>query len=1562
MNRPMLRPLLLAALLSLSGLPTLFAAANSNVPDTAPQHYQDSTWQPRGVLPADDALNGFWPASPKAAVNYDGPGFSSERLSAVPAPGVHPRVLVTPSDVEKIRSRLALGDRAPLEFRVLWERIKKSQSAFSALVTRDDALGKSLARELALKAASLEAKLDRLDQQPDHDNLWAAERSSLASGNPSPPTEIWSLIDYDYLHDWMTPAEREQIRRVVARLTAHRISNFMSVPDHFMINNHLGFGMEFIRLQLLIEGEKGFDPAVFHLASGKARAMLDWYLSDEGMCYESIKGWLNTSAFVSVGLRERDLLRHSHLRAKMRFFQAALRWEDGAWQIRDEMRASAFHVIWMMHYYYPENPGYDLLYSASLSTHDFLRDTKARWPNPVGICDELLLLYATGVARGADGKVRDWTDQARIDSLKFPITWQDPVRGYVDTRNSWRKDDLHLGFTCKQDFFYGGHEGSECNRLTLWHGGVNWIRDLNMLAVKATFLQNMLTVDGKGLSWPPCPGVWLGTRETPEGLIAVGDGKIGYSYSKVMQVHPLDAPSAKLPYYAPFAEKNYDLTRDLQIAFHPGTVKYNDGYAHTDYGAWSGETRMVESYRTNNLMEQAYRTVYLARGTNPYVLVVDDARKDGLKHLFEWNISLPEDVELLDAKTPEVAFQSVEPMPGREGDLLLTRPNTPRDPATGKLLVKNGDPLFLVRVLWRNSPYGFPIPRLERFNGSPEKPFGRFSHLTIPAFSESPEFRILLYPHRQGDPLPVTQWNRDRTELTVQIKEQKDVYRFAQADGGRTVFSLSRNDRPVIDSGAPPARPVLLVHGRTWDINDQRTTRIENQVPEYHFGPSLSFGFVRPPAPAQIRYTLDGSEPSTNSPLYEGPFTVEHSVVVKARRFDPEWPGARRESETVSARLVQVPPATGQTSVPGQYRAGILARVYEKKTVVWNDRGFFDAARNMLPDLDRETPLLTTSVNEFQLPHAVPAHPVPEQCKGFYRFTGWYSADEPGVYEFAVNSCGPVRLELGGQMVIDAAGVFHQQQSVRRGEAVLSPGWHAFDLVVCDPLFWNLTTADPMPFSVSVRRDSLPESIVPSTALCFQAPAVSLQSQPAPSWHEAGSPPAWLEPGARSSSYDRAHKNNDPDYLDLDGLEPLHSEKVNTLVPNLRPDMVRCYDAWFYAPNEGVYRFDLPPRRTENAGLGELRAAYQSQLRVDGEVVVQRGIAGRMPLKSIGLKPGWHALSLRLGSSPAEGSVTYPDGQTLPLTLQMLSRPVQVDIRPGSNSAARSAYEIFGPTSFTLGLPQGYLGEIHYTRDGRLPELSDPVYTAPISLNDTVTLTATAFAGGKAVTAPVRATLTKVAVPQADRMASAVFDLWNGAPGQTTLDPVAQVFILPGAHRVPGRAGSALAVNRQAPDSNRTGQSADVNMTHAPANNGFKIAGLRMRENALTIGLWFSSDTDSGKLFGKEGYTPFGKAFKTIGCSLSGGRVICTPGRVSGGKVSPKTWNHLVIAVDENVLTIYLNGAAVAEGPGCPTLATDSFDFFNEHPALIDRVALYNRVLSADDISHWYQQESSIER
>lgn len=1429
------------------------------------QYYKEPQWQPRIFVPYDDAINdNFWPKSPEVLVSYNDPGFDDSRLGEVPKPGVHPRVLITPTDLKIIRNKVAMGDKAPFPFRMMWERVKKSQSPFYALVTKNKVLGRQYADQLVAKLKLLEPKIDFINKQPDAENLWTVDRSIIAMGNPDPPTEIWDLIEYDYIAEWMTKEEKELARRVIARITERRVSNFMQVPDHFMNNNHEGFGMEYIRLMLLIEGEKGYNKELFELASKKSRAMLDWFLDGDGMCYETIKGWLNTSAFVAVGLRDRDLLKHSHLMAKMRFFHAAMWFEDGKWKIRDEMRASAFHPIWMMHYFHPNDQSIDFLYKASLDTHDFLLDPDVKWPNPVGICNELLLLFADNGMTRPDGPSIDWNDPEDVKTLKLPTTWKDDQRGYVYWRNSWNPGDMQIGYSCKQDFFYGGHEGTEDNRIILWKDGINWIKDNHMLATKATFLQNMMTIDGKGCKWPPVPCTWLGMKESKDALTASGDGRMGYSYSKSSQVHPLWFPTTKIPYYAPFAEGNYDLTRDIQVAFHPNTVKYNDGYAHTDYGPWSGEGRLVEGYKEHNMMEQFFRTIQIGKGNYPYLIIMDDARKDNASHLYEWNVSVPLDVDLIEALTPEIRFQNTDPSPFREDDLILGKAGLPRDPGTGKSTPQKGEPLCLIRVLWRNSDYGFPVPRFERYQG--------YNQVVVPAISQSPEFRILVYPFRFGDPMPQTSWNSDRTELTVTIGKISDIYRFSQTDGGRTVSSLERNGKKTLISDAKPARPVLKVRNQRFDAYALRDTRKEGIIPEFCFVQKETVEFERAHAPAQIYYTLDGSEPNEKSLVYEDPIAIDKSCTLKAKTFNPVWEQGAHWSTTVEARFSSTEFAKGLNEKPADTSNGLCVSVYEINTKPYNDKGFFEASKVMMPRLTNYKQQVSTGVAGFVLPQTVPQLPMKEESKGFYRFAGYFYAPQDGIFSFAVNSCGPVTFDIGGQTAIEETGIFHQQQAVRKGDAALGKGWHKLELVVCDPLYWNINSLDRMPLEVSYSVNKSGYMPVSANQLCYSANGLNLQPQPEIGRLSPEKELPELEPGFELSFYDKTDKRRDPGYLDVENEVPFRISRVNKLESSEGTNVIQVYNGYFYAPLTGIYSFDTPKRNGESGSLGTRQATCQNQLKIGNTVVVQRGVYGRNPVRQVLLEKGWYPISLRFGVSGTECTITYPDGQ-----VQILN----------SKNVFRYKVQVNMPVQHSSTVP---VGEVNLLQ-------------------------------------------------------------WNGKSGDFALKGKFMAWIGRGSKLVDTERGKALLSPGVA-----KGLSAavDVNVSRGTTNPGVKVYNLKLRENAISVCMWFKTDQTEGGLFGKTGYNAFGKGYRTVSCAIRSGSLIANPGSLIGSKVEPGTWHHVVLSASENSMNLYLDGQLVALGNGTTEISTDALDFCLDHPAVISDIQIYEYPLSGDEVKNIY--------
>jgi len=89
----------------------------------------------------------------------------------------------------------------------------------------------------------------------------------------------------------------------------------------------------------------------------------------------------------------------------------------------------------------------------------------------------------------------------------------------------------------------------------------------------------------------------------------------------------------------------------------------------------------------------------------------------------------------------------------------------------------------------------------------------------------------------------------------------------------------------------------------------------------------------------EVRYTLDGSEPTARSALYGTPFAVPDGTTVKARAVDP---GAGQLGAVASQRFVVIEPAHPLKSTPdGWLRSGDARELHEVvlDEVVLDDQG-----------------------------------------------------------------------------------------------------------------------------------------------------------------------------------------------------------------------------------------------------------------------------------------------------------------------------------------------------------------------------------------------------------------------------------------------------------------------------------------------------------------------------------------------------------------------------------------------------------------------------------------------
>jgi len=1050
-----------------------------------------------------------------------------------------------------------------------------------------------------------------------------------------------------------------------------------------------------------------------------------------------------------------------------------------------------------------------------------------------------------------------------------------------------------------------------------------------MLATKATFLQNMLTIDGKGLHWPPVAGNWLGIQQSDHAITATGDGKMGYSYTKVMQTHPLYYPSAQIPYYKAFTENNYDLTRDIQIAFQPATIQFNNGYAHTDYGPWSGETRLVEGYKLFNEVQRAFRTVQVAKGKYPYVMVIDDVQKDNQPHQFDFNLSVPVGAELVEVKTPEIVFQNTNPATERNDELVIAAHHINRD-ANGKPILQKGEPLCLIKVLNRNTDYGFLVPSLQQFEG--------YNLLNIPARSISPDFKILIYPFQYGEPLPTTVWNKEKTALTVTVKEQQDVYHFNTTDAGRTAIAVQRNADKLFHNHTQPKQPTIIVRGTSFTQADKRYTREENMIPAYLMNDAVSVAFEYPQLPAAIHYTVDGSEPTLQSPAFTKPFTIHSSCILKAKTFDDTWLYGEQSSKTLQASFIKQTAAKGKAALEANMKKGLRLQLFEINTKPYNDKGFFDADKIMMPDVHQYKASYQLLTHQFDIPYLSPTQPIEEQVKGFYQFKGWFYAKEKAVYTFMVNSCGPVTLDIADRVVIEATGIFHQQQQKRKGEVVLDKGWHALELVVCDPQFWNANSLGNMPLTVTYQLNDGMEQLITDELLATTENVTAVNDSKTLT---ALTNLPQLEKGFDVLLYDRTGKRRDRDFMDIEQVKPFKKEKTNTIEAANNRNSVRVYNGYYYAAVSGLYQFHLPYKREDETFLGSTQASSQSMIKIDNEYILQRGVYGRNLSGKVYLEQGWHLFSLRLGTGVPECSVSLPDGQTVAINAQNIYRASLVTIQPDNETITNDAYEFFDNSTVQLTSNQPNV-QIRYTTDGSEPTSQSKLYTAPFIITATSIVKAAAFVNNQQLTQTALLQFNKVNKPQAFSLGTVRLGNWDGKTQYYQTNTTYNIWLNNNTNVVSSPFGKSLQISL---DESSEHKNVDVNVSRGTTQSGLKVYHLNMRENALTVSTWFKTNDLNGRLFDKEGYNAYGKRYRTIDCTLQNGKLFGMGNKINAGTLPLNEWQHLVFTAGEDSIHIYLNGVLVAAAAGTKDITTDALDFFSAMNVTVDEIELFDACL-----------------
>ena len=819
-------------------------------------------------LSAEDVLNGKYPFPPSPEVKFrnDLSGFASGRVSKAPAPGVHPRILLSPEDLPDLRRRLKETEtgralyatlksrtdaalRDPKEWSsTLYAKLAAGDEAgavalvdenkgfpggighyqpwlyaivmesFDAMISGDEVQGKRVATAVTTYAKLIGPHLGKVLSGPMNDDVWRAKTSGPLTGYSSSDQGMREGVGghllgyaYDFSYNFMTDAQRSIVRGVISTATEGRLWMGARLPHHFRNWNWIAVGLQQPLLALAIEGEEGFDPRVYKLGVEIAQDYLTYGISPTGQSTEAVGYtqfglvWGNPF-FVAAARRGDNLLSHSHHRAMLDWYLQSLEPSLDHFTSHGDGGdgPAAIWTLAMWKYFYPKDPRANFLWQCFVTKSE--GGSLATSANGVKTDPAKRRLRVSDRFSPFKGNfhiiepmlwVPDDSGEKPLDVVaeKFPTMMFDPVRGSLNARSGWDKNATAMQFECRVDSVGGSHEHADRTNFTFFALGRAWASD-HFRSVETRHHNNIL-IDGLGQGFWPGPGEWLGYQEKGDLLIAAADATEAYRWwwPKQIASEPADFERFKFARWESYA-KEAAIFREMYAKVpverdtRPGVVAFWKDYEKIGPRLWDEDGWPVRL--PHNSVQRAFRSVVFSRSATPWLLVVDDIQKDDNEHLYEWLMQTGFNTETISIKGNDIIL----------GDATVTRN------AQGMLMPKKGDRQLLVRVLDLNDPSDphlyttKPSFRLEAFERkdtllpeektgalSGSRSFGMDKRLVIASRAVAPDFKILLFPHRHGDPLPVTTWHEGNSQLTLEAGLEKWMLSFTKDKAGRTLIS-----------------------------------------------------------------------------------------------------------------------------------------------------------------------------------------------------------------------------------------------------------------------------------------------------------------------------------------------------------------------------------------------------------------------------------------------------------------------------------------------------------------------------------------------------------------------------------------------------------------------------------------------------------------------------------------------------------------------------------------------------------------------------------------------------
>lgn len=594
---------------------------------------------------------------------------------------------------------------------------------------------------------------------------------------------------YDFIYNWMTPEQQKIVHDELVTLSAWddnygTFNNAESSRSNWATFSYWVFDL------MAIEGEPGFNDLKFRGLYRGWRNFYNYSFFNSGAAYEAegklLFGMDAAVAFDRVAKKYglELLTQHPLPRAYYSEFSscAMLPTRDGfaVFDILGGIKGgfTTPHDLVIAKYLYPEDKTVDFVYRAMVS------DDYSTLPHSLHSLAQQEIISAV-FATAYDPKLDP-------EKLNLPLSFLCGQRAVSMTRSGWDTNAVFL--TMHVRGVSGGHPYRDRNGIMLTGKGRPWITIPGHGGETDGRLCNTVLIDGADQS-NTTPGRVVDFVDKPLATFTVGDTKYCWDWvwDRASETPDKQSTNGKII-------KGHSLTRDdiekgnvkIGQAWKPVEQSFNDfAYTKIDTPIYQQPIKYVAHWlapdgvydckiRTANTpVLKSFRTAGVVRGPHPYALIVDDIQRNCLPARYELNLNLYPD--LVQLKVPVSGAES--------GDIVMTATNSLETNGALKL----GEPALLIRML--------------QAKGDPQPPvFKEIDHqkiLTLSTKAESPDFKLILYPFKGGEPLPETKWNVIKTDLDINFPDQKDSIAFTPSATGKTDFTIKRDGAEIIAVNTP---------------------------------------------------------------------------------------------------------------------------------------------------------------------------------------------------------------------------------------------------------------------------------------------------------------------------------------------------------------------------------------------------------------------------------------------------------------------------------------------------------------------------------------------------------------------------------------------------------------------------------------------------------------------------------------------------------------------------------------------------------------------------------------